>query len=80
MFNTGYSIGSFIGPFHAGETKFHAGWNTMALSIACVSRDFCDLVFLCWRKFVTAQEDFVIAKDFDSEISDGLAKLFRYIL
>lgn len=36
LFNTGYSIGTLVGPFHSGLTKEHAGWNTMVLSLAMV--------------------------------------------
>lgn len=36
LFNVGFSLGSLIAPFHAGETREKAGWNTMVLSLGIV--------------------------------------------
>lgn len=36
LFSVGYSLGTLLGPFHAGETRLHAGWNTMTLSVGIV--------------------------------------------
>lgn len=34
LFNIGYSVGTLVAPFHAGETKARAGWNVLVLSVA----------------------------------------------
>lgn len=47
LFNVGFSIGGLIGPFHSGETRDHAGWKTMVLSLAivCILMSLISLVF-----------------------------------
>lgn len=37
LFNVGFSLGSLIGTFHSGETRKHAGWNMLTVSLAIVA-------------------------------------------
>lgn len=52
LFNVGYSIGSLIGPFHSGETRKHAGWNTMVLSLGIITFGTAVIALLCTEGFL----------------------------
>lgn len=47
LYNTGYSLGTLLGPFHAGRTVENAGWNTMTLSLAFMALGV-SIIALCF--------------------------------
>lgn len=46
IFNVGFSLGSLIGSFHAGETRRHAGWNMVTISFAIVAFGVAVIAFI----------------------------------